>query len=322
MIMEIAQIMSIACEELHRESKHLVDQQAPLRVRVGSGKATNHKRREGVHTITFGVKMVEDHFTPGIENWTSSKEMKRAYRGRSGTVTFHNKKVLPINALAHVVCHEYSHYTQVLKGGRSRGSVHNNAFYRELVTLYEEGLGEMVKKSIEAQIASRAIDLDRVTEFSMSNRPAPQKHAGVERHEISVGDSVYFMLSGTERKGEVIKKNPSRVKVIIADRGGICSVPYRILSSQPLKVSTPSREKERTPANRSNHGPQDMSVGDSVSFEYRGRKYAGTIIKKNPKKARVQDSDGQTYAVPYSMLKEEKGREKVRHHEDLQLGMF
>ena len=47
---------------------------------------------------------------------------------------------------------------------------------------------------------------------------------------------------------------------------------------------------------------QSVCSGDSVSFNFKGTLLSGTIVKLNPKRAKVMTLDGKVYTVPYALV--------------------
>lgn len=139
----IAELMVTASETvLYSKHKAWVQMKHPgvsLKFRVGTGKATYHSSPVNnvgprKHQITYGVKMVASKHSSYSQAilWTTGKEI--LLKG------YFDKRVTLQTLLAHTILHEYAHFYQVLSGGRTRGSVHNEKFYRILNQLHECGL--------------------------------------------------------------------------------------------------------------------------------------------------------------------------------------
>ncbi|WP_246065442.1 hypothetical protein [Hydrocarboniclastica marina] len=112
-------------------------------IRVGGGRATHHRfdLHSGEHSITFGAKMVADKLDPrACASWLSTREILA--RG------YFDGRVSAANLLAHTGCHEFAHLVQTVSGGRTRGSVHNSAFYRILDDLHRDGIADGFRQSL------------------------------------------------------------------------------------------------------------------------------------------------------------------------------
>ncbi|MFT7465505.1 MAG: hypothetical protein ACI9EF_003874 [Pseudohongiellaceae bacterium] len=154
---QLAAMLGDAVEQVlwpHYEGRVLAgSRQIQLRTRVGGGRATYHRSGpRSQHLIVFGWKMVQ-HKSSGwgaAVRWRSGKEMvARSYF--DGRIT--------LNAvLAHAACHEFAHLIQSVEGGRTRGSVHNRAFYAVLDSIYGDGVADRVLAGVETGVVRARID--------------------------------------------------------------------------------------------------------------------------------------------------------------------
>lgn len=183
----IAQLMCHATDET---LSPLADG-VPLRLRVGSGRATYHRYdpATGEHRINYGVRMVADKASPeSCGAWLSAREIRG--RGYYGGVLSES------NLLAHTCCHEFAHLLQTRQGQRRRGSVHNQAFYRLLDELHEDGHAHALRSTLNQYSEAMAQPL-ATTGVEVAERTA--HGSGFER-----GDSVRF---GRGLQGRVLRVN-------------------------------------------------------------------------------------------------------------------
>ncbi|SFL96976.1 hypothetical protein SAMN04487963_0792 [Marinobacter zhejiangensis] len=165
-----------------------------LHCRVGHGQATYHRYdpRQGLHQITYGVRMVEaKQQAESAAAWLSTREItRRRYFG--GTVS-------PLNLLAHTCCHEFAHLLQQQDGKRYHGSVHNGHFYQILDNLHAQGQGNRVQGFLAEQAQRRGLPL--------SDQPLRLPDPTSARAQWRVGDKVFFGEGQSHRVGHILRVN-------------------------------------------------------------------------------------------------------------------
>lgn len=142
-------------------------------LRVGRGKATNHRRGKGneKHVITFGPKMVADKFhnesgriEKGEGCWLSSREIRD--RGYMDGDTDFDALVL------HALFHELAHFIQTLRGERRKGEVHNAGFYQALNELYA-AMGKDKVQSLRDEFRNQCVEGYRKRVANRASKAAP-----------------------------------------------------------------------------------------------------------------------------------------------------
>ena len=116
----------------------------------------------------------------------------------------------------------------------------------------------------------------------------------LDKNMCRVGMAVFFDNNGRVY-GKIQKINPKRCKVNTED-GSVYNVPYSMLRHSDRGVTVPEK-KTPDPETIKNK----YRVGMKVKFRHGKKNITGTIIKCNPKRARVECSIG-TYDVSYTGL--------------------
>lgn len=121
----------IILSDLHdRAGQHITEKANRFSSRAGEGMQTYHKfdPRSRTHSITIGKKMILEKLGhASASGWLSFKELERYG---------YYKEITPVTLIAHSLIHEYAHALQTSQGARTRGSVHNHAFYAILASLH------------------------------------------------------------------------------------------------------------------------------------------------------------------------------------------
>lgn len=268
--------------------------------RVGDGASTNHffKTADQCHVITLGAKMVESKMSAaGAEKWLSAREIRK-FRFFNGEVTF-------VNLLAHTIMHEYGHMHQHLEGGRTRGSVHNDCFYRILAQLHREH-GEFVLSKVNEVFATYNFDREfqQAPKLTLTETlpPIARNPASDPAGAFKMFDRVSFEFRGSRIVGKIIKKNPVRAKVETVM--GVILVPYSMMT-------TVNEDDDKTPVT----AIQAITLGQvlrrpdfrrnqSVIFDHKGRPVRAKVISCNQKTVTVEtDFANEKWRIPYSRLR-------------------
>ena len=111
---------------------------------------------------------------------------------------------------------------------------------------------------------------------------------------LVVTDPVWFRWKGRRTTGHIVRKN-SKDCLVVTDQRGTLSVPQSMLH---LRTGA-TRKRVFPPVEEAKIRFQ---IGDQVWFRCREGKLSGTLIRMNPKRAKVSCSDGDTWNVPYQSL--------------------
>lgn len=210
---KIARFMCQASEEtLWRPIQPWITARAPglmFNARIGTGRATYcrfENKRQAVG-LTFGQELVADHQNPErVLAWLSTTEVLQ--RG------YFNRELSFINLVSHVVCHEVAHVVQVVRGERTRNSVHNAGFYRILDRMHERGHADRVKNHLTTLLSNAGIPLEY---WSATDLPP----AGSSRRaEFRCGRKVVFAYKGQTVEARIVSVNPKTLSVIGSSQDG------------------------------------------------------------------------------------------------------
>jgi len=171
--------------------------------------ATNHMfdRRRNAHRLTFGGKMVRMHVDCSGED-TVTREMKRFGWGDKLGWS-------PASELACVILHEIAHLITHKEGGRKRGSVHNEHFYRVLLPLIgkhaESVTLELSELAGDYLLTERPPASPRRRERAAANERAALTRA-VPFHSAAFckGMHVRFTHRGTTYEGVITRRGSKR----------------------------------------------------------------------------------------------------------------
>lgn len=160
---KIAKVMCSVTEEMLWLPENILNREKQsglsFRTREGSGYATYYcnDTLKKQHVITYGRKMIVDQFDSGrFQLWATSDEIsKRKY--------FEGKRS-PVNLLAHVICHEYSHFLQALTGNIVKGSIHNKMFYSYLDKMHQYETGLLLREVLLARLLALDVGECNLTE--------------------------------------------------------------------------------------------------------------------------------------------------------------
>ncbi|TNC80285.1 MAG: hypothetical protein C9356_15270 [Oleiphilus sp.] len=150
----VGQAMVVCTTHLGIQHKALF-QGRELVSRVGSGRATTHRcKAKNKHLIIYGRKMIEDKISAERACfWLTFKEIQK-YGFYGGTPTF-------LHLIGHTVIHEFGHAIQTIEGHRTRGSVHNRAFYDIVGRLHAE-YGQRVLAYLVRKCQSHGLDITQL----------------------------------------------------------------------------------------------------------------------------------------------------------------
>lgn len=198
---------------------------ADLDFRVGRGRKTylSH-RRDAVNnarmTITYGVEMVRSKADPAqLCSWLSSQEIiDRKYYG--GELNL-------LNSLAHVICHEFGHFVQVILGRRYDGSVHNKEFYEILDRIHAKGQAEQIRAALHNKCMSFGYDLRLIIAPSEKALSADQKDRLIR--SLRIGDLVESTTDKNRQFNPFKIVEKRRKKIVIES----ISHPHRRLIGEP-----------------------------------------------------------------------------------------
>lgn len=168
-----------------------------LQCRVGSGEATYYSPRgKYQHVLNYGWKMVASKYDPAMaRQWQTGRELlqRRYFDGDFALST----------VLAHTCCHEFGHVIQGINGWISRGSVHNEDFYRIVDRIHHSGVAQELRCSIE----HAAHEQHLLLQFIESERTV------VDTKAFAPGELVSFDYRGRVVLGEVLRVNRKTVNV-------------------------------------------------------------------------------------------------------------
>ena len=176
-------------------------QQLQFATRVGSGKATYLRRREGGYLITYGRKMVQSkRCRRSATTWATAQEI--VARGYFGGVLEYG------SLLAHTACHEVAHVVQDLNGWISQNSIHNQNFYQILDRLHASDIAARVLAELVSKCSASGIDLMWQDDPSSLEYCPPQ-----------VGQRVSFIRRDGAAVAGVIKRVNRQTVTVVPDRG-------------------------------------------------------------------------------------------------------
>ncbi len=173
-----------------------------LHCRVGTGEATYYRSLgHNRHLINYGLKMVASkHNSQIAAQWRTGREiLQRGY--------FDGKLSLS-GLLAHTCCHEFSHALQSINGWISRGSIHNQQFYRIVDSIHDSGVAQQVRDFIELRAEKDGLVLAFSSESSDSESCLCPQAAAFEPGEL-----VSFEYRGEAIVGKVLRINRKTVNV-------------------------------------------------------------------------------------------------------------
>ena len=201
-------LYGVAGEEINAKGSRVV-------VRAGAGQATNHQYRRGTHVLTIGSSLVEAHLSGDkIDGWRHAKEIKK-YRFFGGVIA-------PDTMHAAAILHEFGHALQVNRGERTKGSVHNEAFYRILRSLHEthgpfvleRAKAATVRLGLSRQFEPHARAPGRQAPEGRQPKPPQSRVAEYQPgNAFRSGDWVTFRANGRQIKAEVIRVNTKSISV-------------------------------------------------------------------------------------------------------------
>jgi hypothetical protein len=214
------QIQKVAREVHQRAGGPIRDNNSGFLTRAGNGRRTYHAKKGNMHTLTFGIKLIDDHFSGDVRGWKHLLEITDYgfFGGLINTAT----------AISHIILHEYAHALQKNAGLRVAGSVHNRAFYLILRDLHARH-GAFVLSEIEATIGR--LGLPMALSEKKSEEPAKvQPSARAASGSIGVGSRVQFTTrSGDTVRGRIIRRNQKSFTVIPEQGTGKWRVSHHIV---------------------------------------------------------------------------------------------
>lgn len=230
---------------------------------IFSGKtAGDHCKNGSVHTIRISSQMIGNLFSNG------EKSIKA-----NGLVIYDRLGALIIvfeHELIHLYCSLKGYTRKIIQGeGKMYYSPHGKLF-QELVFRY----------------------FGHTDFYHHFNHGEASDH--LTKGECKIGMSIYFE-SQKEGKiyGKIVKINPKRCKVN-TESGSTYDVPYAMIRMADKTVIVADKPETRDIKSK-------YSVGMKIRFKHSLQLVSGTIIKCNPKRARVTSSIG-VYNIPYELL--------------------
>jgi hypothetical protein len=194
---------------------------------------------------------------------------------------------------------------QHLEGGRTRGSVHNDCFYRILTQLHREH-GKFVLSKVNEVFDTYSFDREfhQAPNLTLTETPLPSaRNSGSDpAGAFKMFDRVCFEHRGRRIVGKISKKNPTRAKV--ETELGIFTVPYQLMT-------TVTEDDDNTPVTAAQaitfgQAPKrpDFSRNQSVIFDHNGRPVRAKVLSCNQKTVTVEtDFANERWRVPYSRLR-------------------
>lgn len=145
----------------------------------------------------------------------------------------------------------------------------------------------------------------------------------LSRDETNLGQTVSFEYQGQTIHGTITKKNPRSALVEVPPNKRF-RIGYGSLKKSDVKLPKKTSETS-TASTATGLTKNDVTVGQTVSFEYQGKTVVGRLIKKNPKFAVVNvPSLNLTFKVRYILLKKVDAKlekeTKPLTREDFQIG--
>jgi predicted thioesterase len=277
---------------------------AHVRARAGRGAKTYHQKDGAQHMLTFGPRMVSDKVDGDSSRWLSAREIKR-YRYYDGDQTV-------TSLLAHTILHEFAHALQTLAGERLRGSVHNAAFYRILSDLHSTH-GGVVRDTLRETLKRMGLDLDNqraAATTSNTNEVARSQST----YDFRVGGPVRVEHNGRVIIGRVVRVNQKTLSVDGTENGFPSSVRAtpdlvsKLTEGEYLQaLGDHAKARESTGITTLIETPPPkapaFSIGDKVTFAFKGRNVEGRVVRINQKTVSVDSGNGGGYRVHPSLLR-------------------
>lgn len=189
--------------------------------------------------LVYGRHCIEDMFDDEqYWRWKSFKEIEQyGCSVNADADAIQTATLTPLQHLAHIVMHEFSHFIQAVLGQRYDGSVHNREFYNILNDSYNAGAQQSV---IQCMIQHAEKCPVTMTALHQTYPPKP-KAATTPAHDFIHGQRVSFTYQRQRYQGTIVRLNKQRATVQPHTHSGAPFAKALIPYAQLRPTKTPER---------------------------------------------------------------------------------